>query len=392
MKKLVIVAPTYNEEANIETFLSAILAQQVKLSGYELHIVVSDSHSHDHTPAIVKKIASRNKSVHYLDVKSRGLGLGLARGLDFAVDNLSADILVTMEADLSNDPKQVPEFVAAVDGTDLVLGSRYASGGRIINWSWWRKALSRLANLVLVVLAGTGKIHEFTNLYRAFNRKTWQKVSETVSIHTGWLFVPAFVFESLENKLSMKELPIVYFDRFGGKSKMKTLSYTSELLRYAVRYRIKKSASVFKFGVVGGLGFLINTIILVIGVNLGMRPSVAGPIGAEAAIIAGFLLNNYWTFAEDRIASWRQFVPKFVQYNVIAFGSVVIQFAFLRAGEWFFGLTRFKGPILDLPIIKFYSWYMFFYMIGVGVGMVWNYLMYRNVVWKKKNETASQKS
>lgn len=392
MKKVVVVAPTFNEEANIESFLTAVLAQQVRLSGYELHVVVSDSHSSDNTPTIVKKIASRNKSVHYLDVKSRGLGLGLARGLDFAADKLSADILVTMEADLSNDPKQIPEFMAAVDGTDLVLGSRYVPGGKIVNWSWWRKALSRLANLVLVVLAGTKKIHEFTNLYRAFNRQTWQKVGETVSLHTGWLFVPAFVFESLENKLSTEELPIVYFDRFGGKSKMKTLSYTSELLHYAVRYRLKKSASVFKFGVVGGLGFLINTIILVIGVNLGMRPSVAGPIGAEAAIIAGFLLNNYWTFAEDRIASWRQFVPKFVQYNVIAFGSVVIQFAFLRTGEWFFGLTRFKGPILDLPIIKFYSWYMFFYMVGVGVGMVWNYLMYRNVVWKKKNETASQKS
>lgn len=386
MKKVVVVAPTYNEEANIEGFLTAVLAQQAGLPDCQLHVVVSDSHSSDETPTIVKKVADKNKTIHYLDVKSRGLGLGLSRGLDYAVSKLSADILLTMEADLSNDPKQISQFVMAVDDVDLVLGSRYAPEGKIINWSWWRKTLSRLANLTLMLLAGTAKIHEFTNLYRAFNRKSWQKIGKTVSLHTGWLFVPAFVFESLDNQLSMKELPIVYFDRFGGQSKMKTLSYTSELLRYAIRYRMKKSASVFKFAVVGFSGFLVNSIVLVIGVNLGMRPSIAGPVGAEFAIIFGFLANNFWTFSEDKITSGWQYIPKFIQYNFFAFSSVVIQFAFLRIGEWLFGLERFKGPIIDWPVVRLYTWYMFFFMWGVGVGMVLNYFLYRNFVWKKKNE------
>lgn len=390
MKKVVVIAPTFNEEASIGSFLTAVLGEQKNLPGYDLAVLISDSHSNDKTAEIVRSFRSRN--VYYLDVKKRGLGLGLSQGLDYAVSRLSADILVTMEADLSNDPKQIPDFIKAIDGSDVVLGSRYAKGGKIINWSWWRKLLSRLANLILMFLAGTSKIHEFTNLYRAFTRQMWQRVGKKVAIHTGWLAVPAFAFEVLDTEAKVKELPIVYFDRFGGQSKMRTLSYTTELLRYALRYRLKKSASVAKFVVVGGLGFVINTIVLVVGVNLGMRPSIAGPLGAELAIIFGFLANNFWTFAEDRITVWWHFFPKFLQYNVIAFGSVVIQFAFLRSGEWFFGLARFKGPIIDLPLIRLYTWYLLFYMAGVGVGMVWNYIMYRNVVWRKKDGKTLKKS
>lgn len=391
MKKVVIVTPTFNEEANIESFLKAVLDQKKNLTGHELSIVVSDSHSTDGTPKIVKSKQFQLQGVYYLDVKKRGLGLGLVKGIDYAVNN-GADILVTMEADLSNDPKQIPEFVRNIDGVDVIVGSRYIFGGKIVNWSWWRRALSRIANLILMLLAGTTKIHEFTNLYRAFTKEAWQKIEKNTSVHVGWLFVPAFVFESLDENLRIAEIPIVYFDRFGGQSKMKTLSYTTELLRYALRYRLRKSASVVKFAVVGGWGFIINTIVLVVGVNLGLRPSIAGPLGAELAIIFGFLANNFWTFSEDRITVWWQFFPKFFQYNVIAFGSVVIQFAFLRSGEWFFGLDRFKGPIIDLPLIRLYSWYLLFYMAGVGVGMVWNYIMYRNVVWRKKDEKPSQKS
>lgn len=384
MKKVVIVAPTFNEEENIAGFLEAVLAERENLPDWDLEVVVSDSHSTDKTGEIVKRVQSKSKKVHYLDVKLRGLGLGLSKGLDYAAKELSADVLVTMEADLSNDPKQLPSFLAKIGSAELVVGSRYTAGGKIVNWSWWRKALSRGANLLLMFLAVTFKIHEFTNLYRAFTKETWLRLRPCIEARSGWLFVPAFIFEALAADVKTVEQPIVYFDRFGGRSKMRTLSYTKNLLLYAIRFRLEKSASVVKFAVVGTIGFVVNTVVLVAGVALGLRPSIAGPIGAELAILQGFVLNNFWTFSEDRLKSWAQVPAKFIQYNVIAFGSVVIQFAFLRSGEWIFGLERFKGPMIALPIIQFYTWYMFFYMWGVGVGMVWNYIMYRTVVWRKQ--------
>lgn len=375
MKKVVVVAPTFNEEENIKSFLEAILAQGVE-------VLIADSHSTDKTAEIVKSF--KDKRVSYLDVKDRGLGLGLSKGIDYAVSNLGAEILVTMEADLSNDPKQLPEFLRKLEQADLVVGSRYVRGGKIVNWSWWRRVLSLTANLTLGLIALNFKVHEYTNLYRAFTKEVWQQVKTRVAIHKDWLFVPSFIYEALGTNFKIVEQPIVYYDRFGGRSKMKTLSYTVDLLHYAIRYRIKKSASVFKFAVVGGSSFLINTIILIAGVHLGMLPSIAGPLGAEVAIIFGFAVNNFWTFSENKLTSWTQVPFKFIQYNVIALGSVVIQFVFLRIGEILFGLTRFKGPIIDWPIISLYSWYMFFYMWGVGFGMVWNYIMYSKVVWRKK--------
>lgn len=240
MKKVVVVAPTYNEEENIAGFLKAVLEEQKNLPGYHLEIVVADSHSSDKTAEISRKISLSNKSVHYLDVKKRGLGLGLAIGLDYAVTQLQADILMTMEADLSNDPKQIPDFIKKLRGADLVVGSRYATGGKIVNWSWWRKLLSFGANSTLWLLAGLPKIHEFTNLYRAFDKSVWEKIKDPVSLHVGWLFVPAFVFEALGTDFKIAEQPIIYFDRFGGRSKMRTLSYTKNLLHYALRFRIKK--------------------------------------------------------------------------------------------------------------------------------------------------------
>lgn len=231
--KVVVVAPTFNEEENIGSFIASVMAHNVD-------VLVSDSHSSDATAAIVKELASKDKRIHYLDVKERGLGLALGKGLDYAVSKLGADVLVTMEADMSNDPKQIPDFLEKVKKIDIVLGSRYTRGGRIVNWSWWRRGFSLGANYILRFLAWTSKTREFTNLYRAFTKEAWVAVRPKICMHVGWLFVPAFVFEALDSKLKITEQPIVYFDRYGGRSKMRTLSYTQDLLHYALRYRIKK--------------------------------------------------------------------------------------------------------------------------------------------------------
>lgn len=365
-RKIVVVAPTFNEEENIAAFIEAV-------SKYPVTLLISDSHSSDKTPQIVKKY----KDTYYLDVKKRGLGLGLSEGINYAVDKLGADYLITMEADLSNDVAKLPDFIKKLKTADLVIGSRYAKGGGVKNWSWWRRLLSRTANLTLSILSLTFNIHEFTNLYRAFNKKVWVETRDKVSVYKDWLFVPAFVFEALGANFKIVEIPYIFKDRFGGRSKMKTVSYTMDLLRYAIRYRIQKSASFFKFLVVGGLGFVINTTVLIAGVNLGMVPANAGALGAEFAIISNFILNNLWTFSDRKVTTPIEIIKKFLPFNVLSFGSAIIQFLFLKAGELIFGLEHYKASL----------WYMLFYIAGVAVGLVWNYIMYSKVIWKAKKTT-----
>lgn len=229
--KIVVVAPTFNEEENIGSFVASVLLQDVD-------VLISDSHSSDQTAAIVKELASKDPRVHYLDVKERGLGLGLIKGLDYAVNKLKADVVITMEADLSNDPKQIPQFLEKLKKADLVIGSRYVKGGEITNWSWWRKMFSYGANLLLRIILWTNKTHEFTNLYRAFTSDVWLKLKPKIGMHVDWLFVPAFAFESLKAEIKIIEQPIIYYDRYGGRSKMQTLSYTKNLLHYALRYKV----------------------------------------------------------------------------------------------------------------------------------------------------------
>lgn len=245
MKKVVVVAPTYNEEENIEAFITNVLAQQIRIPDYELGILISDSHSKDKTEQIVRHLMKKEKRIHYLDVEKRGLGLGISQGLNYAIARLDADILLTMEADLSNDPNKIPDFLEKMKKADIVVGSRYTKGGGIVNWSWWRKGLSLSANSTLRLLAGRPKLHEFTNLYRVFKKDVWIALAPEVGVHTGWLFVPAFIFESINSKFRILEEPFVFYDRSGGHSKMNTISYTKDLLIFAIMFRLKKLWSIF---------------------------------------------------------------------------------------------------------------------------------------------------
>lgn len=165
-----------------------------------------------------------------------------------------------------------------------------------------------------------------------------------------------------------------------------------------------------KFLVVGSLGFIINTTILLVGVKkFGMRPSIAGPLGAEIAITSNFIFNNFWTFSDKSITTWDVLPGKFLTFNILSFSSVVIQFVFLKTGEKIFGLKEFKEPFLEASYVKNFrllkplrdliltltnrfsllhkfnsklTTYMIFYMAGVGVGLVVNFVIYSQIIWK----------
>lgn len=158
---------------------------------------------------------------------------------------------------------------------------------------------------------------------------------------------------------------------------------------------------ILKFAAVGGTGFVINTVALILGVRGGLRPSIAAPLGAEIAIISNFILNNLWTFSDKTITSWSVIPAKFIQFNLLAFGSVFIQFAFLRVGEAIFGLKKFKQPFVQysffnklpllpqmvrLPIINKiaprFSFYLIVYIFANAVGMVVNFILYSTIIWR----------
>ena len=97
---------------------------------------------------------------------------------------------------------------------------------------------------------------------------------------------------------------------------------------------------------------------------------------------------NFWTFSDRKLTSWSQIPFKFIQFNLLAFGSVVIQFIFQKSGEIVLGQGTYL-PIIPGSYFRVVTWYRVLYILGVGFGLIWNFIMYSKVVWKKNRAISS---
>ena len=121
MKKVVVVVPTYNEKGSIEEVVKLILEQNGKVPGFEIHVLVTDSHSPDETGEIAAEISTKNVRVHFLDIQEKGLGLAIIKGYEYALEKLNADVLMQIDADLQHDPNDIPKFLEKINqGFDYV--------------------------------------------------------------------------------------------------------------------------------------------------------------------------------------------------------------------------------------------------------------------------------
>jgi dolichol-phosphate mannosyltransferase len=118
---------------------------------------------------------------------------------------------------------------------------------------------------------------------------------------------------------------------------------------------------------VGGWGFVINTIVLELLVWAGFHPAAGSAIGAECAIVSNFLLNNHWTFKDRKIEKEKRFI-KFLQFNGTSLGAIALQAGVVYAGTHIYGVDSYRV----------------FYILGVMTSLIWNYVMYSRVIWKKQ--------
>lgn len=380
MRKAVIILPTFNEKENIEEIIPLILSQQEKLKDVELHILVSDSHSTDGTLEVVEKISKVNKKVHLLDVKERGIGVGIIKGHQYAIKELGADILGQMDADLQHDPNDLPKFFEAINqGYDMAAGSRFIKGGenRLPPLRW---LFSWGAGLVGRIIMGIWEIHEFTTSYRVFTKDLFQKVPLEKVPWRGQSFLiqPAFLYYAIRSGAKVKEVPIIFDERKRGETKIRTIKYISDYLMFALRVRFERVKTFIKFGIVGFIGFLVNVIVwrslfpylpgsLTIFVfHFDMAQLIAG----EAAIISNFVFNSFWTFRQRKFSkTFSSTVSRFLQFNITSYGAVLI-------ASWVIGLLK----ILVEP--EPHIWYV---GVGVIIGMFWNYFWNSLLIFRNKS-------
>jgi dolichol-phosphate mannosyltransferase len=367
---IVLILPTYNERDTILVLLDQAKEAFSSFSHHTFSYLVVDDTSPDGTGEAVKEYSKKNKNVYVLEGKKEGLGKALLRGMTYAVEKLQADILVQMDADLSHDPVVLPKFIKAIDdGNDIVVGTRYIKGGSIPeNWGLHRKIFSVVGNSIVRFGLGYPRIHDWTGGYRALRKEFFLLNKDEVAKYTGYVFQIAFLHNSVKKGAKIHEVPIHFGDRKFGKSKIAAGEYIKHVLEYVISSRLSRfrTGPFKKFALVGLLGFTINTVVLEFFVHaLGIVPEIGSLVGAEAAIMSNYFFNNRWTFREKRIGGEKR-IQKFIQFNLASLGAILIQ-----AGSIWIGTHLFNDQA-----------YRVFYLIGVGLGLMWNYTMYSKVIWK----------
>ncbi|HZZ99016.1 MAG TPA: glycosyltransferase family 2 protein [Candidatus Saccharimonadia bacterium] len=394
-KRAIIIIPTYNERENIEKLVPVLQRVFAKVPPHwEMHILVVDDSSPDKTSEAVERLAKTNKNLHLLTNKAKGgLGAAYLKGMAEAFHHLKADVIFEFDADFSHDPNRIPEFLEKIDqGYDFVLGSRYIKGGSIpSNWGVHRKFLSVFGNLFIQTVMTNFKIHDWTAGYRAITRPVYEAVASemTGDRFSGYTFQIGFLHKAVRKGFKVTEIPIQFVDRIVGHSKLGA-EYMKNTLIYIVKVRAQEfmAMRVFKFGVVGGIGFVINTLGLFIfsrlaivaalatwlhaATNMGFInvAGVAAALGAECAIVSNFTLNNIWTFKDRKLSSPLEILWKFPQFNLSSFGAVLIQFVVVGAGTTFTGQTSISK--------------LFWLVVATAIGMVLNYIIYSKIIWKTK--------
>ena len=211
MKYLVII-PTYNERENIER----LVPQTLSISE-EIHILIVDDNSPDNTAQIVKQYNSNNVFIEERAEKN-GLGSAYIHGFNWALEN-RYDKIIQMDADLSHDPSEVPAMFDLLNSYDLVIGSRYDGGLRVINWPISRLYISYFANLYARLITGV-PIKDLTAGFKGWKSETLHLINFNESSSQGYCFQIETSFRAYQKACKLVEHPIVFTDRTVGESKM----------------------------------------------------------------------------------------------------------------------------------------------------------------------------
>ncbi len=393
-QRVVIIIPTYNEKENVTKLIPVLEDVFDGINTWDMHILIVDDSSPDGTADEAKALSKKYKNVHvHVNPVKAGLGAAYLSGMKEAFGNLDTDVVFEFDADFSHDPTKIPEFLSKLDkGADMVIGSRYIKGGSIPDdWGLYRKFLSVVGNLFITFVFTDFRIHDWTSGYRAIRKSVYEAVKTEMSDPklSGYTFQAAFLRKAVRKGFKVSEVPFQFVDRKVGKSKLGKDNITTTL-QYVLTDRFQEivTSHIFKFGVVGFIGFIITasgsflftrlpvartlsgSLIAATGLSLFNASFVATALATECAIISNFILNNFFTFADRKVVTGRNIIPKFLQFNGGSLGAVVISSVVVGFG------TSLTGE----KFVSKFSWLV----IATALSMVVNYIIYSKIIWKKK--------
>ena len=214
MARPLVIIPTYNEIDNVRQIADAVLAS---LAGSEILFV--DDGSPDGTGRVADEMAAADKRVHVMHREGKqGLGRAYIAGFKWALANGYTHIF-EMDADFSHDPASLPDFMKAAEEADLVLGSRYIGGIRVMNWPLSRLLISTFGGVYVRVVTGL-PIMDPTGGFKCFRREVLEALDLDKVTSNGYSFQIEMTFKAWMKGFRIKEIPIMFVERRAGASKM----------------------------------------------------------------------------------------------------------------------------------------------------------------------------
>lgn len=238
-EKVIIIIPTFNEAFVIEETLIKVFQATSDIHDQAVHVLIFDSASTDETQEIVKRLQNSYDKLHLISESQKtGLGSAYLQAMRYALEALSADIIIEFDADLSHQPHYLPPMLQAIKNHDVILGSRYVPGGGIPhNWGWHRKYLSKFGNRV-ARLCLTSKYQDLTSGFRLTRRQALLQALPDQFISNQYAYKLELLWSLYQNKTRILEYPILFVDREKGHSKLPTNSILDSLrVIFLLRYR-----------------------------------------------------------------------------------------------------------------------------------------------------------
>jgi len=224
MNERLIIIPTYDEKENVGPIAHAIHAADAQAD-----ILFVDDNSPDGTGRIVDQMCAADPRVHVIHKEGKsGLGRAYISGFKWAMER-QYKLIFEMDADFSHDPREIPNFVKAAANADLVIGSRYVNGIRIMNWPMSRLLLSQTAATYVRVITGM-PVTDPTGGYKCYRREVLAAINLDSIESSGYSFQVEMTYTAWMAGFRIVEIPIIFEDRHSGYSKMST-DITREALR-----------------------------------------------------------------------------------------------------------------------------------------------------------------
>ncbi|MFQ6053994.1 MAG: polyprenol monophosphomannose synthase [Candidatus Bathyarchaeia archaeon] len=210
---ITVITPVYNERENLSEFIPKI-EDILSKESLDFEIVIVDDNSPDGSGEIADGLKAKYGNIKVLHRPQKmGLGTAYKEGFKLADGRL----IVSIDSDLSHDPEILPRMIRESEEADIVIGSRFVEGGRIEGRSAWRDMLSTFANYFIRTITGHG-VRDWTSGLRVYRREVWEKTMPKVEC-IKWDFQFESLYKALLDDFTVKEIPISFHERAGGRSK-----------------------------------------------------------------------------------------------------------------------------------------------------------------------------